>query len=93
MMTDPSSTVHRLRHTLDQLDQGALRPDVVCARFRVATLDWPSLPNRFGTVLERLLQPLDVAVMLGDESCSYSRAEVVQALRDWLDHAERLPRH
>lgn len=93
MSFDPTATVAHLRHTLDQLDAGTLRPDVLCARFRMATLQWSSLPPRYGSVLERLLQPLDVAVMLGDESCSYSRAEVVQALRDWLDHAERLPRH
>jgi hypothetical protein len=31
-------------------------------------------------------------VMLGEESCSFSRADLVQALGQWLDHAAQLPR-
>jgi hypothetical protein len=92
MAFDLNRTVSQLQSTLDELDAHRLAPDVVCARFRVASLDWPGLPLRYGQVLERLLQPLDTAMMLGDESCSFSRAEVVQALRDWLDHAARLPK-
>lgn len=92
MTIDIDNTVHQLRETLDQLEAGSLRPDVVCARFRVASLQWPDLPARYDSVLERLLQPLDTATMLGGESCSFSRAEVVAALRQWLDHAASLPR-
>ena len=32
----------------------------------------------------------NTAVMLGEESCSFSRSDVVQALHQWLDHAEQL---
>lgn len=93
MSIDLDRTVGHLRSTLQGLDAGQLAPDVVCARFRVASLQWPGLPSRYETVLERLLQPLDTAVMLGGESCSFSRDEVVQALHQWLDHAAQLPRH
>jgi hypothetical protein len=91
-MNDIDATVHHLRHTLGQLESGALGPEVVCARFRLAALQWDGLPPRYGQVLERLLQPLDTAVMLGEESCSFSRADLVQALSQWLDHAAQLPR-
>jgi hypothetical protein len=87
MILDLDHTVTRLHSTLDALESGGLRPDVVCARFRVASLQWPDLPPRYETVLERLLQPLDTAAMVGEESCSFSRAAVVGALRQWLDHA------
>jgi len=30
--------------------------------------------------------------MQGEESCSFSRSEVTQALRQWLQHAAQLPR-
>ena len=83
--------IEELRTTLAQVQAGQLRPDVLCARFRIASLDWPGLPDRYATVLERLLQPLDVSAMTGEESCSYSRHEVLQGLSDWLDHAAQLP--
>lgn len=86
------ATLDTLRSTLDQLDAGQIQPDVVCARFRIASLQWPGLPERYSAVLERLLQPLDTAVMLGEESCSFSRADVTEALRQWLDHAAQLGR-
>jgi hypothetical protein len=91
-MADIDNTVNHLRATLQQLDAGQLAPDVVCARFRLAALQWPGLPQRYADVLERLLQPLDTAAMLGEESCSFSRADLVQALGQWLDHAAALPR-
>ena len=91
-MTDIDRTVEHLRSTLEQLASGQTTPDVVCARFRLAALQWPGLPARYDQVLERLLQPLDTAVMLGEESCSFSRADLTQALGQWLDHAAHLPR-
>ncbi|MBQ0960009.1 hypothetical protein KAK06_13730 [Ideonella sp. 4Y11] len=91
-MNDIDATVHHLRHTLSQLEAGEIGPEAVCARFRLAALQWNGLPQRYAQVLERLLQPLDTAVMLGEESCSFSRADLVQALGQWLDHAAQLPR-
>lgn len=91
-MTDLDNTLTQLRATLAQLDAGQIGPDVVCARFRLAALQWPGLPQRYASVLERLLAPLDTAVMLGEESCSFSRSELTQALGQWLDHAAQLPR-
>lgn len=93
MLHDPTPTVHRLRTTLDQWASGVLEPDVVCARFRLAALEWNGLPERYESVLERLLQPLDTAAMLGDEGCGFSRPDLAQALEQWLEHAARLPHH
>jgi hypothetical protein len=93
MSIELDSTVTKLRDSLNALDTGHLQPDVVCARFRLASLQWPGLPSRYEAVLERLLQPLDTAAMLGGESCSFSRDEVVKSLHQWLDHAAQLPRH
>ncbi|MEK8046561.1 MAG: hypothetical protein CFE46_00120 [Burkholderiales bacterium PBB6] len=92
MNSSIDSTVHHLRQTLDALRDGQLQPEVVCARFRMASLQWPGLPARYGDVLERLLQPLDTATMIGEESCSFSRSDMLDALHQWLDHAAQLPR-
>lgn len=91
MLHDRTPTLSRLRTTLDQWSSGALPADVVCARFRLAALEWNGLPERYESVLERLLQPLDTAAMLGDEGCGFSRADLAQALQQWLDHASQLP--
>lgn len=91
MHIDLHSTVNRLHNTLDALETGSLRPDVVCARFRVASLQWPDLPERYENVLERLLQPLDMAITTGAaESCAYSQSTVIDGLRQWLNHAAAL---
>ena len=93
MHIDLNSTVHRLHTTLDALESGGLNPDVVCARFRVASLQWPDLPQRYESVLERLLQPLDSAALASDDSSSFSRSAAISALRQWLTHASALQRH
>lgn len=81
-----------LRKALDQLDARTLSAEALAQHFRAAAAAWPELPPRYSQVLERLLQPLDTAAMLGEESCSFSLAELSAALRQWLDHAARLPR-
>jgi hypothetical protein len=91
MSLELDRTLSHLHGTLESLEAGRITADVVCARFRVASLQWPGgLPQRYEDVLERLLQPLDTAVMLGTESCSFSRQDVVAALHQWLDHAAQL---
>jgi hypothetical protein len=87
-----NAALANLRTTLDQLDARAVSADAVAQQFRAAVADWPNLPPRYGQVLERLLQPLDTAAMLGEESCSFSLGELSAALRQWLDHAAQLPR-
>ena len=45
----------------------------------------------FENVLERLLQPLDMAITTGAaESCAYSQSTVIDGLRQWLNHAAAL---
>lgn len=79
-----------LRATLAALAAGEIGPEVVCARFRMAAVQWPDLPPRYASVLERLLAPLDQAAMMGDESCSFSAAELGRSLSEWLDHASQI---
>lgn len=91
-MSLTDATLNELRQQLAQLDARQIAPDAVAARFRALTADAPGLPPRYLAVLERLLQPLDTAAMLGEESCSFSLGELGASLRQWLDHAAQLPR-
>lgn len=48
-----------------------------------------ALPPRYGQVLESLLARFESASMFGEESCSFSAADLRGELAVWLDHAER----
>ncbi|MCH8179362.1 MAG: hypothetical protein IIA02_06225 [Proteobacteria bacterium] len=51
----------------------------------------PPLPARYTDVLERLLSQLESAALFSEESCSFSKADMVGALGDWLAKAQALP--
>ena len=48
----------------------------------------PTLPDRYLDVLERLLNQLESAALFSEESCSFSRADMVSALVEWLARAQ-----
>lgn len=49
-----------------------------------------ALPPRYGQVLEALLLRLESAAMFGEESCSFSAADLRGELTVWLTQAERM---
>ncbi|MEY4763841.1 MAG: hypothetical protein RI907_514 [Pseudomonadota bacterium] len=50
----------------------------------------PALPQRYQDVLERVLSQLESAALFTEESCSFSQADMVSALGDWLAKARAL---
>ncbi|MBH1986588.1 MAG: hypothetical protein I8H76_04655 [Burkholderiales bacterium] len=50
----------------------------------------PALPTRYVDVLERLLNQVESAALFSEESCSFSRADILAALSDWLARARAL---
>ena len=50
----------------------------------------PALPQRYHDVLERILTQLESAALFTEESCSFSQADMVGALGDWLTKARAL---
>ncbi len=48
----------------------------------------PALPERYLDVLERLLNQLESSVLFSEESCSFSRTDMVAALVEWLARAQ-----
>lgn len=81
----------------DQLDtlQNALRQlrddtlgvaDFSQLAMRQASLS-ASLPERFGDVLSQLLNRLESSALFTEESCSFSRGDLLDSLQLWLDKA------
>ena len=46
-----------------------------------------ALPDRFGEVLSQLLNRLESSALFTEESCSFSRADLLDSLQLWLDKA------
>lgn len=88
-MTDRLSD---LAATLDDFAQGAISiPDLARDWRDAAYSHEPALPERYVDVMERLLNQLESAALFTEESCSFSQADMVAALADWLARARALP--
>ena len=46
-----------------------------------------ALPERFGEVLSQLLNRLESSALFTEESCSFSRKDLLDSLQLWLDKA------
>lgn len=79
--------IERLRALLEQ--PPAARTDEWAHRWRAEHALIAALPPRFGQVLEALLARLESAAMFGEESCSFSAADLRGELQVWLTKAER----
>ena len=87
-MTDRLSA---LPATLDAFRQGRMPLAELARTWReAAQAHQPALPQRYQDVLERVLNQLESASLFTEESCSFSQNDMVDALADWLSHAQRL---
>lgn len=81
-----------LAPTLDAFAAGSLPVSELTRQWRdAARTHQPALPARYLEVLERVLSQLESAALFTEESCSFSQADMVGALRDWLARARALP--
>jgi hypothetical protein len=81
-----------LAPTLDAFAAGSLTVSELTRQWRdAAHAHQPALPARYLEVLERVLSQLESAALFTEESCSFSQADMVGALRDWLTRARALP--
>ena len=87
-MSDQLST---LPATLNEFPQGHLSVQDLARTWRDAAQEHePALPERYLDVLERVLNQLESAALFTEESCSFSQADMVAALADWLTKARAL---
>jgi hypothetical protein len=77
--------------TLAAFGQGHISLQELAHTWRdAAQAHQPALPQRYIDVLERLLNQLESAALFTEESCSFSQADMVGALADWLAKARAL---
>lgn len=77
--------------TLHAFSQGHLSVGDLVRQWRDASqAHEPALPDRYLDVLERVLNQLESAAFFTEESCSFSQADMVGALSDWLARARAL---
>lgn len=87
-MPDRLST---LPATLDEFSRGAMTLADLARNWRdAASTHEPALPQRYIDVLERVLNQLESAALFTEESCSFSQADMLAALADWLTKARAL---
>lgn len=80
-----------LEPTLTAYQQGQLPLAALASQWREAVrAHQPPLPERYGQVLERLLSQLESSALFTEESCSFSQADMMGALADWLQRARAL---
>jgi hypothetical protein len=86
-----SHTLASLPDTLNAFRQGQISLPDLARTWRDAAHDHqPALPQRYMDVLERVLNQLESASLFTEECCSFSQNDMVDALADWLSHAQRL---
>ncbi len=80
-----------LPQTLSAFSAGQMSLNELVRTWReVAHSHQPALPPRYTEVLERVLSQLESAALFTEESCSFSQADMVAALGDWLAKARAL---
>ncbi len=77
--------------SLDAFASGQLAlPDLARSWRDAAQNHEPALPERYITVLERLLNQLESAALFTEESCSFSQRDMAAVLGDWLAKSRAL---
>lgn len=78
----------RLRHSIDRLRHGELGVSDFVALWRtVVEAEFSCLPAAYGRVLDDLLSRLESSALFDAESCSFSRADLMDNLATWLEKA------
>ncbi len=88
---DMQDTLTPLTSSLTPFEAGLLPTDQFVKLWRQAAHDHtPALPARYLQVLEHLLSQLESAALFSEESCSFSRGDMVASLSEWLSKARSL---
>lgn len=73
---------------LTQAQQGHLSSAQLVRTWRLEAALLP-LPERYGEVLNGLLDRMESSALFTEESCSFSQKDQLDALRLWLDKARQ----
>lgn len=84
-----NNTLSLIPLSLEAFAEGAISLDDLARALRDAAQEHePPLPDRYLDVLERLLNQLESSALFSEESCSFSRTDMIAALVEWLARAQ-----
>ncbi len=83
-IANPQQVEHQLQAWLDGTGQSAELIQV----FRVFCKD-SQLPEKYGTALENVLSRVESSSLFTEESCSFSKKDLANALRVWLEKVQQ----
>ena len=72
---------------------GKLDATALAHGFRDTAAHWPGLPERYSQVLGQLLMQVESSALFTEESCSFSRGDLSDALGLWLAKARQVAPH
>lgn len=83
-----ASTIQQaqLENLLADWQSGQASSTELITRFRQA-LQLAQLPEKYGLVLEGILERIESASLFTEESCSFSKKDLANALQHWLSKA------
>ena len=81
---NPQSAQHSLQEWLDGSGNAA---DLIQA-FRVYCKD-SQLPEKYGTAIENVLSRVESSSLFTEESCSFSKKDLANALSIWLEKVQQ----
>lgn len=88
-MSTALDTLDRMTQALTACGQGQLAQSDMIRQWRSGAASLP-LPNPFSEVLGNLLDRIEASALFSEESCSFSRTDILAALADWLGKAQAL---
>lgn len=78
-----------LQQALDRSRSGQASVQQLCATAQAAGGLRAGLPERFGAVLDDLLNRMEAGALFSEESCSFSQGDLLDSLQLWLDKARQ----
>lgn len=88
MMNKPTTTLENMSQTLALCQQGHASTTQLVRNWRVDAASLP-LPDRYGQVLNQLLDRMESSALFTEESCSFSQQDQLASLQIWLEKARQ----
>jgi len=85
-MNTATEQLEQLSQLLQGLREGRARLETLCEHASAAALR-QALPPQFSVVLDKLIDSLQSSALFTEESCSFSREDLLDSLQTWIDKA------
>ena len=85
-MNTATEQLEQLSQLLQGLREGRARLETLCSLASASELR-QALPPQFSVVLDKLVDCLQSSALFTEESCSFSREDLLDSLQTWIDKA------